>query len=180
LKRAAKVGARGALLVCVLSAGLLLHRPGSASAATYSTSCPSGDASCAALAERLEAIETQLETANAALAAPLTVNQGDDFWRIGNPDQPLSVYPSTGSPSGAFGVHVDNSLDVNCYGGDSGEACNHAPTGAASTVALGADDSHRLDLVWWGVWGTIGLLLVLIISAAWFRAWALDSKLGPG
>jgi len=39
-----------------------------------------------------------------------------------------------------------------------------------------ADDSHRLDLAWWGVWGVVGLLLVLIIVPMWLSAWGFERK----
>ncbi len=31
-------------------------------------------------------------------------------------------------------------------------------------VALGAGDRDRLDLAWWGIWGMVGLILVLLVA----------------
>lgn len=36
-----------------------------------------------------------------------------------------------------------------------------------------AEQQQRLDLVWWGVWGAIGLLLVLVVASVWFRSWRM-------
>lgn len=33
------------------------------------------------------------------------------------------------------------------------------------------DMAHRLDLIWWGIWGLVGLTLVLLIAPRWQRAW---------
>jgi hypothetical protein len=40
----------------------------------------------------------------------------------------------------------------------------------SGTVALDTDATQRLDLLWWGVWGLVGLTLVLIFAPAWRRA----------
>lgn len=36
-----------------------------------------------------------------------------------------------------------------------------------------ADQQQRLDLIWWGGWAAVGLLLVLIVATAWFRSWRM-------
>jgi hypothetical protein len=46
----------------------------------------------------------------------------------------------------------------------------------ANVVALDTEDSHRLDLVWWGLWGLVGLALVSMIAERWYRAWSIESK----
>lgn len=54
------------------------------------------------------------------------------------------------------------------------------PTPEPATVALSADDAHRLDLLWWGIWGLIGLQLVALVVPFWRSAWGLEGKLGRG
>jgi hypothetical protein len=46
-----------------------------------------------------------------------------------------------------------------------------APGTAAQRVALAAADRQRLDLMWWGMWGLVGLTLVLLFSSKWHSAW---------
>lgn len=48
----------------------------------------------------------------------------------------------------------------------------------SGTVALSADDAHRLDLAWWGMWALVGLVLVLLIAPRWFRAFSLEDGKG--
>ncbi|HEY8723502.1 MAG TPA: hypothetical protein VIL92_06535 [Gaiellaceae bacterium] len=55
-----------------------------------------------------------------------------------------------------------------------------ATTGGGGGAGLTVDDSHRLDLMWWGVWGVVGLLLVLVLAPFWRSAWGLEGKLGRG
>jgi hypothetical protein len=43
---------------------------------------------------------------------------------------------------------------------------------------LSADDQHRLDLAWWGVWALVGLGLVALIAPLWYRAWRHEGALG--
>lgn len=43
--------------------------------------------------------------------------------------------------------------------------------GAGGAVALSDDDRERLDLIWWGVWGTVGFLAVLLFAQKWHVAW---------
>lgn len=46
-----------------------------------------------------------------------------------------------------------------------------APGTAAQRVALAAADRQRLDLMWWGMWGLVGLTFVLLFSSKWHSAW---------
>lgn len=45
--------------------------------------------------------------------------------------------------------------------------------GGSGGSGLSAEDSHKLDLVWWGVWGMLGLMLVLIMAPRWFRVFGV-------
>lgn len=40
-----------------------------------------------------------------------------------------------------------------------------------------AEDSQRLQLLWWGVWALVGLTLVLLIAPLFFRAWSFEAKI---
>src|SRR4051794_41139449 len=48
----------------------------------------------------------------------------------------------------------------------------------SGTVALDADASSRLDLVWWGSWALVGLGLVAVIAPAWRSAFPWGSSGG--
>jgi len=45
-----------------------------------------------------------------------------------------------------------------------------APGTAAQRVALTTIDRNRLDLAWWGVWATVGLLFSLLVAPMMQRA----------
>jgi len=32
------------------------------------------------------------------------------------------------------------------------------------------EQQERLDLIWWGAWGCLGLLLVVLIAGKWYSA----------
>jgi hypothetical protein len=51
-----------------------------------------------------------------------------------------------------------------------GDVTSGSSTPVSGTVALDSDATQRLDLLWWGVWGLVGLTLVLIFAPAWRRA----------
>lgn len=40
------------------------------------------------------------------------------------------------------------------------------------------EQQTRLDLVWWGCWALVGLMLVLLLVDLWRRAWDFEGKLG--
>jgi hypothetical protein len=58
--------------------------------------------------------------------------------------------------------------------------CDTTCASSATTATLSDDDHHRLDLMWWGVWALVGLALVSLIAAPWYRAWNYEGKLGRG
>lgn len=51
-------------------------------------------------------------------------------------------------------------------------------SGGTSASGLSADDEHRLDLMWWGVWAFVGLQLVQMIVPLWLGAWGWERKVG--
>lgn len=46
-----------------------------------------------------------------------------------------------------------------------------APGTAAQRVALAPKDRERLDFLALAAWGTVGLLLVLVVAQKWYGAW---------
>lgn len=42
---------------------------------------------------------------------------------------------------------------------------------SAASGSFSADDENRLDLIWWGVWAIVGVMLWLVIANYWERAW---------
>jgi hypothetical protein len=173
------------LLIAGACAFLALGLPRVATGATYTTSCPVADDSCAALVERLEALVAVQESSNAML---------NDFW-AGNAAMPVDLQgvhlpdPANGPdgynpqqtipttvagiliPPGAFEPRVSNELPVSDARQrallDDGEGI----TPTTTAVRLGTADRERLDLSWWGAWAIVGLMLVQLIAPYWARAW---------
>lgn len=76
----------------------------------------------------------------------------------------------------AYGPSTSPLPDCSVDGDGEETPCDPAPP-ASGVVTLSADDAHRLDLVWWGVWGMLGLQLILIVAPRWYQAWAFEGKL---
>ena len=48
----------------------------------------------------------------------------------------------------------------------------------SGTVALDADTTDRLDLLWWGVWAVVGLALLQIVAHSWRRVFTWGTSGG--
>lgn len=55
----------------------------------------------------------------------------------------------------------------------SGDGTTGDPCLVQVAATLSADDQGRLDLLWWGIWGLVGLTLVLMVAGPWFRSWRM-------
>jgi ABC-type phosphate transport system substrate-binding protein len=148
----AVVAARLLVVVCALLA-LALELSGSAAAShetvpesplngrVYEHPCASLDTLCAALTERLEYMDNDLQT-----IANHTLNTDEN----------------------TFGALAKlDTIGTNTAGGGSGGGGTQEVSG---TVALSSSDRERADLQWWGTWAIVGLMFALLLAPRWFIA----------
>jgi hypothetical protein len=89
-----------------------------------------------------------------------------------------SKWVNTTPIAGASALH--DLTDVNDTGKIDGSVLKYNPASSKWIVGtdslgsggggLSADDSHRLDLAWWGIWAEVGLIFILIMAPRWYRA----------
>jgi hypothetical protein len=78
-------------------------------------------------------------------------------------------------PSSTSVSNFPSGFNANVTNWPSSQAVTCATCGGGG-AGMTADDEHRLDLTWWGVWALVGVALVALVAPRFMAAWGWETK----